>query len=378
MVNDRQPLTINHQSLTMKASIVITLKKSLFDAQGATVQKALHHLGYTNVKDLRIGKFITIELDGDNPAALKAQVEEMCQKLLANPIIEEFRVEMDGQPVKAIEEMKVASPPKPRKKGKLRDTAPMKSRLFQLTREEFVALPPEEAGALPLQMWKENEEWLDEQFAVRDAKWLLVVGGKILASYPDDCNLPSEEELHQIEQREGKMGMLLGHEDEEQIEESVDWSAVAEEDAYPTLPVSVAHPQCSAEDLEKQALSYVSDLDTGSPFVLLNYDELLSHRIIRMQQLINMRRKQHLGRSYTSCRLPVALWVEDERGEKHRLDYHCECVLEWNSSPFRLTNPRRQALVGRPLLLEFPLTVELDGAKKQSKVKRVGRRRKKK
>lgn len=363
----------------MTASIIITLKRSLFDAQGATVQRALHHLGYTNVKDLRIGKFITLELDGDDPAALKAQVEEMCQKLLANPIIEDFRVGLDRQPVQAVEDMATVSPLKRRRRTKkLRDTAPVMVKAFQISRGEFIALPPDEIEKISVDIWKENGEWIDEQFAARQAKWLLVVGGRLVASYPDDDSRPSDEELQQIEQREGRIAWMLGHEDEEMIEEGVAWSAISTNDAYPTLPVTVAHKNWNAEEVEREALSYTADLDTGSPFILLNYKELVAHGIVPRQPLSHMLRKNHLGRSYMTCRLPVALWVEDERAKKHRLEYHCECVLEWDASPFRLTNPQRQALVGRPLLLEFPLTVELDGAKKQSKVKRVGRRREKK
>ena len=77
-----------------KAKIYITLKKTIMDAQGQTVQNALHHLGYNEVESLRIGKFLEIELDGSDPN-IKQRVEEMCVKLLANPIIEEYRVEME-------------------------------------------------------------------------------------------------------------------------------------------------------------------------------------------------------------------------------------------------------------------------------------------
>jgi len=78
-----------------KAHIYITLKKTVMDAQGQTVQKALHNLGYEKVENLRIGKYLEMDLNGSDPQAAQRQVEEMCQKLLANPIIEEFRVELE-------------------------------------------------------------------------------------------------------------------------------------------------------------------------------------------------------------------------------------------------------------------------------------------
>jgi phosphoribosylformylglycinamidine synthase len=78
-----------------KAKIYITLKKTIMDAQGQTVQRGLHNLGYTEVQNLRIGKYLEMELDGGDPAKLKTRVEEMCAKLLANPIVEDSRVEIE-------------------------------------------------------------------------------------------------------------------------------------------------------------------------------------------------------------------------------------------------------------------------------------------
>jgi phosphoribosylformylglycinamidine synthase PurS subunit len=75
-----------------KARVVVTLKKTIMDAQGQTVEKALHNLGYRGVSHLRMGKVIELEVD----AAAAAQLDEMCQKLLANPIIEDYRIEIEG------------------------------------------------------------------------------------------------------------------------------------------------------------------------------------------------------------------------------------------------------------------------------------------
>jgi len=79
-----------------KARVVITLKKTIMDAQGQTVEKALHNLGYHGISNLRIGKYLEMELDGSPRPDLAARVDEMCRKLLANPIIEDFRVEIGG------------------------------------------------------------------------------------------------------------------------------------------------------------------------------------------------------------------------------------------------------------------------------------------
>ncbi len=76
-----------------KAKVYVTLKPTLLDAQGRVVQTALENLGYTNVQSVRIGKYIEIELEGDG-SDLESQVDEMCRKLLANPVIENYRFEV--------------------------------------------------------------------------------------------------------------------------------------------------------------------------------------------------------------------------------------------------------------------------------------------
>ena len=78
-----------------KARVIITLKKTIMDAQGQTVEKALHNLGYEGVQNLRMGKYVEMDLNGAPKDKLPAQIDEMCRRLLANPIIEDFRVEIE-------------------------------------------------------------------------------------------------------------------------------------------------------------------------------------------------------------------------------------------------------------------------------------------
>lgn len=78
----------------MRARVYVTLKPSVFDPQGRVVADALVTLGYPDVKDVRQGKFFEVDLDGKDAAAAKARVTEMAEKLLANPVIESYRVEV--------------------------------------------------------------------------------------------------------------------------------------------------------------------------------------------------------------------------------------------------------------------------------------------
>ncbi len=78
----------------MRARVYVTLKPSVFDPQGRVVADALVSLGYQDVKDVRQGKFFEVELDEHDPARAKAHLTEMADKLLANPVIESYRVEV--------------------------------------------------------------------------------------------------------------------------------------------------------------------------------------------------------------------------------------------------------------------------------------------
>jgi phosphoribosylformylglycinamidine synthase subunit PurS len=79
----------------MKARVFVTLKKSVFDPQGKTIHDALVSLGYAGVKDVRQGKFFEVDLDGLPAEAARATAEEIARKVLSNPVIESFRVEVE-------------------------------------------------------------------------------------------------------------------------------------------------------------------------------------------------------------------------------------------------------------------------------------------
>jgi phosphoribosylformylglycinamidine synthase subunit PurS len=78
----------------MKASIIITPKKAVLDPQGKTVEGALEHMGYTGVKDVRVGKYLEVELTGLDAATARQQLDEACQRFLSNPVIEDYRLEI--------------------------------------------------------------------------------------------------------------------------------------------------------------------------------------------------------------------------------------------------------------------------------------------
>ena len=83
----------------MRARVFVTLKPSVFDPQGKTVTDALHTLGYSAVKEVRQGKYFELLIDSQCPDEARALAEEAAEKLLSNPVIESYRIELADEVV---------------------------------------------------------------------------------------------------------------------------------------------------------------------------------------------------------------------------------------------------------------------------------------
>jgi phosphoribosylformylglycinamidine synthase PurS subunit len=79
---------------TLKARVEVTLKRGVLDPQGEAVRQALGGMGFEGVRGVRVGKVIEIELAGSDRARAEAEIRRMCERLLANTVIEDFRVEL--------------------------------------------------------------------------------------------------------------------------------------------------------------------------------------------------------------------------------------------------------------------------------------------
>ena len=77
------------------ARVYVTLKPTVNDPQGITIRGALHSLGFAEVESVRAGKYLEVRLNSTSRGEAEGQVAEMCRRLLANPVIEDFRLEME-------------------------------------------------------------------------------------------------------------------------------------------------------------------------------------------------------------------------------------------------------------------------------------------
>ena len=76
----------------MKVKVIVTLKSGVLDPQGKAIQQTLNGMGFVNVKDVRQGKYFDIDIDESDEQKAKQSAEEICKKLLANQVIEDFKV----------------------------------------------------------------------------------------------------------------------------------------------------------------------------------------------------------------------------------------------------------------------------------------------
>ena len=77
----------------MRARVLVRLKPGIMDVQGAAVQRALVGLGFGDLRDLRVGKVVEVDVDAPNELVARSRVDEMCKKLLANPVLEDYSIE---------------------------------------------------------------------------------------------------------------------------------------------------------------------------------------------------------------------------------------------------------------------------------------------
>jgi phosphoribosylformylglycinamidine synthase subunit PurS len=81
----------------MRVKIFVSLKQGVLDPQGKAIERSLHTLGYGEVHDVRVGKFLELEIDARSRAEVERRIREMCDKLLANTVIEDYRFEISNE-----------------------------------------------------------------------------------------------------------------------------------------------------------------------------------------------------------------------------------------------------------------------------------------
>ncbi len=218
------------------AEVHVTLKPALFDAQGETIKKALHQLGHTGVQNVRIGKFITVEISGADGAALQGQLDLMCRQLLANPVIEDYEVSVTGADPIAVADATALplTPGTPITNNSVATDRPGEAHLqsahaegvitsrqavsnqaaatsapgleavstpggvtdpFQVDFGSYEAMPTEAKQSLRILALRKYGNWIEAQLRAHSANWILCLGQNVVEHGLDIETSPSDQHL---------------------------------------------------------------------------------------------------------------------------------------------------------------------------------------
>ncbi len=238
---------------------------------------------------------------------------------------------------------------------------------FTMTFRGYLAMNAAERKTMTLELQTRHQDWLARQFESLRAAWLLVIGGKVMESSPRLDDHPSPERLMKMGEEHNLIPFVFSR---PPLFEETSWSALPADDFYPTLALTIGAREWEHDQLLAQGLARSADFDTGSPYLFLSWDWLLSAGLVTDSAVDFPQAWQHLGRRYVYYTRFLRVGVADAAGATRSREMACECVEDWQRSPLCEVNSARQALAGRNLLLGFPLTVELNGAERKTTVTR--------
>jgi hypothetical protein len=148
--------------------------------------------------------------------------------------------------------------------------------VFDLSFDDYLAMSDEERDDIAFRAYQTLGEWIDAELKKRRAEWILVCGGEVIESSNKLRDYPSREKLMEIGQRRGLVPFVFVK--TPLIEES-GWSALADDDFYPTISLTVAAPDTSLARLPTSGTELTADFDSGSPSLFVDYDQILASHI---------------------------------------------------------------------------------------------------
>ncbi|MDI6736174.1 MAG: hypothetical protein QME42_08305 [bacterium] len=225
---------------------------------------------------------------------------------------------------------------------------------FSVPWEIYLQLSIEMVEKLTQRARDENEIWIKKRIEEHNAEWILIVNKEVIRWSRNRKDYPLEEELEKIAKRYNLFPFLFFR--PPLIEESSWTSTIYENDYYPSIEISVYGN-----------LNLTGDLDTGNPTTTLDRDLLISSNHLQMKPLkFPLQKAIFHNKLYEYSNDIIHIQITDESGKEKTKPIKCNCVKNWENSPFCKVNSKRQALVGRDILLEFPVEVRLNGKKQKT------------
>jgi hypothetical protein len=229
----------------------------------------------------------------------------------------------------------------------------------------YLSLGDQERRALLLAVQERNRPWIAQQLTAHRAAWILVCGGTVIESSADLNEYPSPQRLMQVGHDSNRIPFVFCR---PPVFEESPWVVVDRNDCSPTLALWVGAGEWDHPTLLAQGRPLTADCDTGSPSLFVSWEWLLAEELVVPTPVDFPQAWHHVGRQYAYDTRSLRVGVTDEGGTMRSLPIVCECVEDWHQRPLCEVNPARLALAGRNVLLMFPLTVELNGSARTTRV----------
>lgn len=247
---------------------------------------------------------------------------------------------------------------------KIKDKRCFKIDPFELSLDEYLNFSDAERNIIHFRAEYENAKWIQKGLDERRAAWILVVRKEIIKTSSTLDDYPGLENLRDLAKKYGYLPYRFVKspviEEIKSLGES-SWSKTTlDGDYYPTIEIFIGKPEWTGEQVVKQGFLLIADFDPGTSYIFLDYLDYARLQIPTMV-LEPFRLGYHIQDKYIYQLLPLKIGVRRVNGEIKTGLFRCFCVKEWKSSPFCMINPHRKAFVGRNILLDLPLNIELRG-----------------
>lgn len=247
--------------------------------------------------------------------------------------------------------------------------------VFYLPFDQYLEMTDKERMQIDINAWDKNRAWIERELDDRDAEWMLVIADEIVEWSDSLDNYPTSNKLEKLGKRYNLVPWVFVRppliEETSNVNGKSSWSALGRDDYYPTLMVVAGNPGWDEKQIRNSGQSIVADIDTGCNRLFLDYNRVAENRIVIRTVLSRLQRAEHLGRRFSFYVFDIRIGVCDISGKMKIRNFSSYCVLNWSHSPFCLINPNRKALIGRNLILDFPLRLELDGGIRRTAVHHV-------
>jgi hypothetical protein len=237
----------------------------------------------------------------------------------------------------------------------------LKNDPFDLSLKEFLDLRLEDAKNLQIKAYKSSKKILDEAWK-KGIKHVILCNGKIVYGSSENKDL-SNEIVENIAKKYNKAFYVFSSSD---IVEESQWTKVSDEDYYPTLKLYIGEENIENTDLLKTSPIY-ADFDTGNPYLRI-FDANRFKSPITDFTVLEMRQSEHLNKIYTFFNKKVKIVIKDENNSIRSILSNVRLVQEWKDSALLQVSPNRVGFVGRDLIREFRIKIELNPSDSSTRI----------